>query len=58
MAFAEDGFDVGYLLKHDLKNILMQQIPSSMNTDNLSLFDVLTKATCITEKGLLIAYSL
>lgn len=42
MALA-DAFHMAYIIEYDLQNIMNQQIPLTMYTDILSLFDVLKK---------------
>jgi hypothetical protein len=53
MALA-DAFDAAYSLKHDLQAMLGHEVPITIYTDSLSLFDVLTKATIPMEKRLMI----
>lgn len=52
MAFA-DAFDMAYIFKHDLQPMEGSCISLTMMTDRLSWFDVLTKASSITEKRLM-----
>lgn len=53
MALA-DGFDMAYMIKHDLEKMTKTRIPLHILTDSLSLFDVITKASSTTEKRLMI----
>lgn len=53
MALA-DGFDVAYMIKHDLEKMTRSKLPLYILTDSLSLFDVITKASSTTEKRLMI----
>lgn len=53
MALA-DAFDMAYALKHDIQRMIKQNVPIRILTDNLSLFDVITKATTTAEKRLMI----
>lgn len=55
MAFV-DAFDMAYTIKHDLKSITKLNTPLSIMADNRSLFDVLTRARCTTEKCLTIYF--
>lgn len=50
------GFDMAHTLKHDTETILNTGIPLSTVEDSQSLYDVFTKATCATEKILLIDF--
>ena len=52
-AFA-DGFDFAFCLKTDLEKILKKRIPLQMYTDSKFLFDVITTASSLREKRLLI----
>lgn len=47
-----DAFDMASSTKHDLESITKINVPLTMMTDSLSLFDALTKATSMTEKNL------
>ena len=53
MAFA-DAFDISYSIKYDLQMIAKQYIPLNMYTDNLSLFNIITRSSKTTEKRLMI----
>jgi hypothetical protein len=53
MALA-DAFDAAYSLKHDVQGMLQQEVPITLYTDWLSLFDVITKSTMPREKRLAI----
>lgn len=53
MALA-DGFDMAYILKHELKAILGQESPIAVYTDSLSLFEVIMEATTMVKRRLLI----
>jgi hypothetical protein len=53
MALA-DAFDSAYSLKHDLQAMLCREVPITVYTDSLSLFDVRTKSTVPREKRLMI----
>ena len=53
MALA-DGFDMAYMIKHDIQRMTKTKIPLYILTDSLSLFDVITKLSSTTEKRLLI----
>lgn len=53
LAFA-DGFDYGYLLRHDLQRIVRNDIPLAMLTNSDSLFKTIVKSTTTTEKRLMI----
>lgn len=49
-----DAFDMANTVKRDMKTILKTRVPLSMVTDSPSLFNVLTKPYCTTEKRLMI----
>jgi hypothetical protein len=49
-----DDFDMAYALKHDTERIIKQNVPIVILANNLSLFDVITKATTTAEKRLMI----
>ena len=53
IAFAE-GFDQGYALKCNLKELLGTNVPLTLMTDSKTLFDVITKASYTREKRILI----
>lgn len=48
-AFA-DGFDYGYLLRHDLERVFGKPIPHAMFSDSESLFKIIVKSTRATER--------
>jgi hypothetical protein len=52
-AFA-DAFDFAFTLKHDLQVMLRQAVPLAILTDSKCLFDVITKASSISERRLMI----
>ena len=51
LAFA-DAFDLSFLLKRDLEDILGKKLPLKMLTDSKCLFDIITKQSETTEKRL------
>jgi hypothetical protein len=53
MAFA-DAFDMAMIIRHDLRNLLHRNVPITILTDSLSLFDVISKSTITAERRLLI----
>jgi hypothetical protein len=53
MALAH-AFDMAYALKHDIETIMKQTVPIVILADSLSLFDVITMATTMAEKRLMI----
>jgi hypothetical protein len=53
MAFA-DGIDMTIMLKHDMEQVICQNIPIHAFTDLLSLFDVISRSNTTSEKRLLI----
>lgn len=52
MTFAE-ALDMAYIIKLDLQMMTKSYILFSMITDSLYLFDILTQASCATEKELI-----
>jgi hypothetical protein len=53
MDFA-DALYMTTIVWHDLQNILHRDVPITILTDSLSLFDVIVKATITAERRLLI----
>jgi hypothetical protein len=53
MAFA-DAFDMTMIIRHDLRNLVHRNVPISILTDSLSLFDVISKSTITAKRRLLI----
>ena len=53
MAFA-DAFDMYYVVKRELERLFGRNIPLTMVTDSLALFDVITRASITAEKRLMI----
>jgi hypothetical protein len=51
MALA-DAFDAAYSLKLDMQGMLQKELPITLYTDSLSLFDVITKSTMSRETRL------
>lgn len=49
-----DGFDVAYMMKHDLERMTGTKVPLYLRTYILSLLHVITKAYTTTEKLLMI----
>ena len=48
------AFDVAFMVKHDLETVIKQLIPLSIFTESKQMFDVITCATQIMEKHLMI----
>lgn len=51
-----DAFDVAYITDKDMESTTKMNIPLKMMTDSRYMFDVLTKASCCTEKRLMIYF--
>lgn len=48
------GFNVPFMMRHDLEMIYRQKIAIMMLTDSKQIFDVITRATHTSEKSLMI----
>ena len=53
MEFA-DAFDISYIIKRELQRLSARNVPLTMVTDSLSLFDIITRASITAEKRLMI----
>lgn len=53
MAFA-DAFNMTHSMQHEVQRLTRMNIPITMMSNMLSLFEVLTKETCTTKKRLMI----
>ena len=53
MAFV-DAFDMSYVVKRDLEQLIGRKPPLTIVTDSLSLFNVITRASITIEKRLMI----
>lgn len=51
------GFDVGFMMKHDLQNIYNRNLPLTLLTGSKQMFDVITKTTHTSEKEQIINIS-
>lgn len=53
----EDAFDMACAIKHDLEELVNEMVLIVMLTDNISLFDVITKATITADERLMVDLS-